>query len=57
MAKRVQRRWRVGHQYKVEGSGVRRLKLVGLGKINGRETLMFHPVRKARKLRKARKRR
>lgn len=49
MAKRLQRRWKIGNEYKLEGSGVRRLKLVSRAKINGRETLMFQPVRKARK--------
>jgi hypothetical protein len=47
--KKMQRRWVVGHEYSVHGSGTRRLKLAGRAKINGRETLMFQPVRKARK--------
>lgn len=47
--KRIQRQWRVGNEYKLEGQGVRRIKLVGRAKINNRETLIFQPVRKAKK--------
>jgi hypothetical protein len=47
--KRMQRRWKVGQEYKIEGSGTRRVKLVGRMKVEGREMLMFRPVRKARK--------
>ena len=47
--KRMQRRWKVGQEYRIEGSGTRRVKLVGRMRVEGREMLMFRPVRKARK--------
>lgn len=50
MAK-MQRRWVTGNVYWVIGAGKRerRIKLIGKGKINGREALFFHPLRKASK--------
>jgi hypothetical protein len=50
--KRLQRRWVVGKEYRVEGGGQRRMKLVGRGRIGWRETLFFQPIRRARKTRK-----
>jgi hypothetical protein len=52
--KRMQRRWKTGQEYRLEGSGTRRLKLIGRGKVEGREVLMFRPVRRARKQRRRR---
>ena len=51
MTKQLQRRWKIGQEYKLEGStGRRRLRLVGRGKTeDGRELLMFHPLRAAKK--------
>lgn len=48
---KMQRRWVTGNVYWVIGSGKRerRIKLAGKGRINGRETLFFHPLRRARK--------
>jgi hypothetical protein len=54
--KKMQRRWKVGQEYRVEGYGTRRLKLFGRAKIEGREVLLMRPVRKARKRRTGKKR-
>jgi hypothetical protein len=52
MAKRkTQRTWKTGSEYLIQGSRLkpRRFVLIGRAKINGRETLLLQPVRKARK--------
>ncbi|MGK2962572.1 MAG: hypothetical protein ACSLFK_10565 [Gemmatimonadaceae bacterium] len=50
MAK-LQRQYKTGADYKVEGvaKSVRILKFIGKGKIEGKEVLIFRPVRKAAK--------
>ncbi|MBV8725771.1 MAG: hypothetical protein JO078_03600 [Candidatus Eremiobacteraeota bacterium] len=45
MAKKLQRRWKIGQVYQLEGTGRRRIRLVGRGKIGDREFLLFHPIR------------
>ena len=49
--KRMQRVWMTGAHYWVEGKGgkARWFKLAGKAKIDGRETLLIQPVRRARK--------
>jgi hypothetical protein len=54
MAKRkakMQRTWKTGSEYWIEGRGgkARRFVLIGKAKIGGRETLLLQPVRKAKK--------
>lgn len=49
--RKLQRRFRTGSKYSVEGASehVRQLKFVGQAKVEGRDILMFRPVRKAKK--------
>lgn len=58
MAK-LQRQFKTGSEYRLEGVSkrIRRLKFVGLGKIEGKETLFFKPVRRAKKLKRRKKKR
>jgi hypothetical protein len=50
MAK-IQRQYKTGAEYRVEGvsKSVRRLRFIGKARINGKEILMFRPVRVAGK--------
>lgn len=48
--KPLQRRWKLGQQYELHGkTGKRVVEFVGRGTLDGRELLMFHPVRAAKK--------
>lgn len=48
--KALARRWKLGQRYELHGTtGKRTLELVGRGRLNGRELLMFHPARAAQK--------
>jgi hypothetical protein len=48
---KLQRRFRTGCRYSVEGVSerVRQLKFIGQAKVDGKEVLMFRAVRKAKK--------